>query len=527
MGEPEVAGKGIPGYYKHAYKVLCPSDNDRIGCQKFIKAMSQANITREQIQEVWDKVDTRHNGSLSKSDFYHALAYVALCQRGERVHEEVLRTRPELPEPNLGDMDRFLALPEEHDLLVVDFTHRELEDLDFIQITTEAKKSGTVRKHQNYNVYCRRFKCSVVRRYSDFESLDDKLRKRYAYRIIPSLPGKGGMLSPMKSQSQEFIEVRRKKLCQYLTSIARHPVLREDPMMVAFLSESDDIKSKLNSISKTQRPEWETSPIGATPLEYVDSDAVGTIEKTVIEMGPILERYRKLEDLTGRMVARRAQEARDWLEMKEWMGDDTCLGEHVAGPQWNTIQASFKKTAGHLDTLHERTVEQHMRESDGFQNRIACFVQMLEAYLDMMERRMKTVEKDLGRIKSKVSRTTSALTKANNKGENSKLSGKLEAKLLKSMSSEERLEQENDYSIYCLWAEGKLIKAHFAQLGTLLEEIASSQMTGMKQLVDTWAKMTPGVTELVEKLDIYCPYPNLRRASASGPSTPISPASPF
>jgi hypothetical protein len=36
---------------------------------------------------------------------------------------------------------------------------------------------------------------------------------------------------------------------------------------------------------------------------------------------------------------------------------------------------------------------------------------------------------------------------------------------------------------YCAWAESRLVRVQFAQLGTMLEELCSSQLTGMRQSV--------------------------------------------
>jgi hypothetical protein len=54
---------------------------------------------------------------------------------------------------------------------------------------------------------------------------------------------------------------------------------------------------------------------------------------------------------------------------------------------------------------------------------------------------------DLARCKTKIVQTGQALEKARGKG-GADLSGKLEQKLSRRMSSEERLEAENDFSLF-------------------------------------------------------------------------------
>ena len=73
-------------------------------------------------------------------------------------------------------------------------------------------------------------------------------------------------------------------------------------------------------------------------------------------------------------------------------------------------------------------------------------------------------------------------------------------------STEERLESENDFSVFCIWAEAKLVRVHFAQMGTLLEEVTATQLTGLRQLKDAWDAIMEPVEGLVHKLDVFSPF---------------------
>jgi hypothetical protein len=52
-----------------------------------------------------------------------------------------------------------------------------------------------------------------------------------------------------------------------------------------------------------------------------------------------------------------------------------------------------------------------------------------------------------------------------------------------------------------VWCESKLLRAFFTQIGTTLEELASSQVTGHRQLTASWQQVQPMVEELAAKLD--------------------------
>jgi hypothetical protein len=56
----------------------------------------------------------------------------------------------------------------------------------------------------------------------------------------------------------------------------------------------------------------------------------------------------------------------------------------------------------------------------------------------------------------------------------------------------------------------------FAQLGTMIEELCTSQLTGMRQLSAAWQQLLPIATKLMGKLDIFTPYPKFNEAMRPG-----------
>lgn len=133
------------------------------------------------------------------------------------------------------------------------------EDADqFLDITiSEAQKVGEgmgayvayrVSTHTNMPLFKKRT-FSVMRRFSDFLGLHDKLTEKYLRcgRIIPPAPEKSVIgMTKIKMSSQpeqgtssgEFVEKRRAALERYLRRTAAHPVLSLDPDFREFL-ESD------------------------------------------------------------------------------------------------------------------------------------------------------------------------------------------------------------------------------------------------------------------------------------------------
>src|SRR5271156_3775262 len=67
--------------------------------------------------------------------------------------------------------------------------------------------------------------------------LYDALLKRYPFRQIPLMPPKRLALNGhYLSTEADFIERRRRGLSRFMNSIVRHPVLRDDDIVVAFIT---------------------------------------------------------------------------------------------------------------------------------------------------------------------------------------------------------------------------------------------------------------------------------------------------
>lgn len=151
-----------------------------------------------------------------------------------------------------------------------------------------------------------------------------------------------------------------------------------------------------------------------------------------------------------------------------------------------------------MEVVCQCTNDQWVRE-DGSCDRIRAWCETLEAFKELMDRRFKTVEKDLGRIKNKLARSQAALEKAD-----ATLSGKLADRVEQRAGKEAQLEAESDFSVFCVHSEAKLIRIQYGLLGAMMEELIASQET--EHLSRGWRELVPAATALVDKLDICTPF---------------------
>ena len=92
-------------------------------------------------------------------------------------------------------------------------------------------------QHRNYEIASVRRNSKVIRRYSDFVWLVDCLHKRYPFRQLPLLPPKRVAINGNHiAADQTFIEKRRRGLARFANALVRHPVLREEQLVVMFLT---------------------------------------------------------------------------------------------------------------------------------------------------------------------------------------------------------------------------------------------------------------------------------------------------
>lgn len=117
---------------------------------------------------------------------------------------------------------------------------------DIVSVEEIPEREGLVFKHTNYLVKHLTplpntdpsDDRTVVRRYSDFDWLQDVLLRKYPFRMVPELP-------PKKIGSQNadplFLAKRRKGLSRFINLVMKHPVLRSDDLVLTFLTVPTDL----------------------------------------------------------------------------------------------------------------------------------------------------------------------------------------------------------------------------------------------------------------------------------------------
>jgi sorting nexin-1/2 len=141
----------------------------------------------------------------------------------------------------------------------------------------------------------------VIRRFSDFVWLYERLLECYKGAIVPSLPGKNAV--EKFRFTAEFIEVRRKALDVFLNRVTAHPELRKSEDLKNFLQADEEVWA----MEKTRSTE--SSVFKKKPSDFMQmlkdvqskvTDVVMRKEKAVEETDPEYEKLKnyvvELED---------------------------------------------------------------------------------------------------------------------------------------------------------------------------------------------------------------------------------------
>ena len=120
---------------------------------------------------------------------------------------------------------------------------------DIVSIEEIPEREGLLFKHINYkltlsaelpNTETTENK-SVVRRYSDFDWLQEVLLKRYPFRMIPELPPK--KIRTSQNLDPAFLKKRQHGLYNFINLIMKHPILKNDDLVLTFLTVPTDLST--------------------------------------------------------------------------------------------------------------------------------------------------------------------------------------------------------------------------------------------------------------------------------------------
>ncbi|RKP19309.1 hypothetical protein ROZALSC1DRAFT_22403 [Rozella allomycis CSF55] len=181
-----------------AYSYANPTYGPTIPKEGLLQLLRVANITNEQINEIFRTVISDEYAIL-KDHLMTCMQLVALAQQNREISmDEISRATAEgndlIPVLKIEENDKYDAVAINNDELNFPTPNPMDKNTYFeaseIRVKMMPEKSGLVFKYVTYELESSSLKSAVMRRYSDFDSLQQLLIKKYPFRIIPAMPPK-------------------------------------------------------------------------------------------------------------------------------------------------------------------------------------------------------------------------------------------------------------------------------------------------------------------------------------------------
>lgn len=164
----------------------------------------------------------------------------------------------------------------------------------------------------------------VIRRFSDFEWLHDRVGDLYKGAIVPPLPDKN-VLEKFRF-TREFVESRRRGLESFINRLAAHPIVGRADELEHFLKDSED------TWTMEMRKTAETKVLGAksSDLMHMFQSVQWSLASTLLGTEEVseereTERLKSYADALDRCLADCHRDARQFGKRQRDLGASMCL----------------------------------------------------------------------------------------------------------------------------------------------------------------------------------------------------------
>ncbi|KAJ7066631.1 hypothetical protein C8F01DRAFT_1020137 [Mycena amicta] len=341
-----IADATVPAVYNQSFQLVDSTNSGEVSVNSLSRVLQTSNLPAGTVDKIVNLVSSRPR--VSKLEFFVALALVALAQEGKDVSIEqvaALSSQNTLPEPTL-DLSRIP--PSTSTFSPVNYRQNSAPNVhapipaytpddpwntnsrvaipsntggfdgpapmpsslsgtglppywwkkqEAVNVTILGPQGFILNRYLVYEISSSRG-AAVSRRYSEFVFVWECLMRRYPFRLFPSLPPKriGG--------DEVFLEQRRRGLARSLSFVLNHPVIKEDALLAAFLTEpSFELWRKNTPISLDE--ESVSKRVDRNEEMTIPSDLE---EKLVIlrrRINPLIEQWQRICILAERIIKRR------------------------------------------------------------------------------------------------------------------------------------------------------------------------------------------------------------------------------
>jgi len=406
-----IADSDWPESYHAAWASLAVSGGNAVPFDQLQKLLAETGLSSAQVARIV-QLSSLRAPRVGRGEFAVALALAALAQQGQECTIEAVVSRktspPEPSLPSVGNRPRKVSLngvaasdpwasrgasasPEistsnqlaQSHYPGADFATSpggfggETEDTEpavwpatlerdreVVTVELDPELAGKwLGKFSLYHVGCQKRGTIVPRRFSDFAWLLGCLERRYAFRLLPTMPPKRVALNGSHAFADaQFIERRRRGLQRVGTFLINHPVLGRDALVTSFFTEPSDFALWRKSHPVSLEDEAATRQLTAAEEMAVPGDLEARLTSFRERLPQLIAGWTSACQIVERIARRREAEGADFSRLA--LGIDTLV--LADAPPLVTFDGvdGVARDLRHLSESAVRLSDKHRRRCD-------------------------------------------------------------------------------------------------------------------------------------------------------------------
>ncbi|CDS12317.1 hypothetical protein LRAMOSA04512 [Lichtheimia ramosa] len=382
-------------------------------------------------------------------------------------------------------------------------TRKWFHQIEEIKVTIAPEREGFIFKHVNYIIESQKRSSIVLRRFSDFWWLMEVLGRRYPFRILPNLPPK-----KVGGRDSAFLEKRRKGLSRFINAVVRHPVLRNDDVVIKFLTEPSELAAWRKQNPPSIEEEYRRTEHDMSELKsMIPSDLDDQLRKTRQRIGSAIDHYVNLCFIMERIIRRMHGQATDYVRYSIALNAlaETEHRYHASDcTECQQVIQGYENVAKHMQRESTILENQVNAAADGVLENLKNFRDLLVAYRELDERREKLAATQIDSLTKRISANRAKVNQ--NKGVPG-LEAEV-AKLEESIRTDEReLHDQKCRQIFiqfCMWSEIIYLHKQQAFVSSLYRNYVKGTSQYSRQRADNWSSLE----ELVMQMPVDPPLFN-------------------
>ncbi|KAK5122127.1 hypothetical protein LTR85_004373 [Meristemomyces frigidus] len=288
----------------------------------------------------------------------------------------------------------------------------------------EEKEGMFMFQHRNYEVASIRRSSKVIRRYSDFVWLLDCLHKRYPFRQLPLLPPKRMAINGNHiAADQTFVEKRRRGLARFANALVRHPVLREEQLVVMFLTVPTELAVWRKQATISVQEEFVGKSLPPTLEDSLPQNLQDTFDTVRSGVRRSADLYINLCNLTERLCKRKEAIAGEYGRFSLNLTSLTETSTDTYAIDTNDVpllNEGIKGTAKHVSTSQSLLEDEARAWDEGLLEDCKTMRDALVSMRDMFDRRDRYAKDNIPQLERRIQQNEQKLQGVKAKGDMAK-----------------------------------------------------------------------------------------------------------